>query len=315
MAISTSIDFNQTVNQIITRALKLIQVLGAGQVPTTDDYTDCKDALNAMLKAWQTQGLHLFGKTEGVLVPAVNTTKYSFSSDSSSANIARADDFFINTLSANEATGQTILSVTSTSTISVNDKIGITLEDGSIQWTTVASKTSNTVTVNNALTDDAVSGAYLYSYTTRIDRPVKILSARSYNVSSEVDLNMTDLSHDDYYSIPNKTSTSATPLSFYYDPQISTGYMYVWPMPTTITHLIKFTYQRQITDVDALTDNVDFPQEWLDPITYSLAVRIGPLYGRIQEANALLPLASLMTENALLFDNEPQSIVIRPSRR
>ncbi len=314
MSISTSVDFNVSLNQIITRSLKLLQVLEKGQEPDAADYADGKEAINSMLKAWQTQDIHLFGKAEGVLVPIVDTVKYLFSNASTSAHIAREEDFFITTLSAAEAVSQTILSVTNTANIAVDDHIGITLSDGSVFWTTVASKTSNTVTVDDALTGAASSSANVYSYTTRIDRPVKIRSARSYRVTDGTEVTINPLTRDEYFEKSQKRSNGNDTTEFYYDPQITTGNFYIWPQPDTITNLVKFTYQRQIADMDAITDNVDFPQEWIDAIVYNLAVRLAPYYGRFQEMTALLPFATALLENCMLFDNEPQSLTMSISR-
>lgn len=312
MAVSTSIDFNETLTEIITDALSLIQVAGVGQTISSEDYSLSQRALNRMLKAWQAQGIYLFGQTEGVLVPAASTAQYAMSSASTSANVAVASDFFNTTLSAAEAAGQTVLSTTSTTNIAVSDKVGITLSDGTVQWTTLSSKTSTTMTVADALTGAASSGAYVYSFTTRMDRPVRILSARTYDPTSTNETPLTMLSREDYFSnTPNKLSTGS-PTSFYYDPQMTTGQLYVWPVQSTITQIIKFTYQRQITDVDATTDNIDFPQEWLDAVVYSLAVRLGPFFGKHQEASALLPLASTFLSNAMDFDNETVSMTICP---
>lgn len=62
------------------------------------------------------------------------------------------------TLSGNEATGQTVLSVTDETGFSASDKIGIVLNDGTMDMTTVASTAAGQITVDDALTGDADSG-------------------------------------------------------------------------------------------------------------------------------------------------------------
>lgn len=79
------------------------------------------------------------------------------------------------TLSGDEALGQTELSVTSNAWFAANDGIGITLSGGTVQWTTVAATGAGTVTVNDALTGAASSGAVVYKHIAKVG----ILSLRS----------------------------------------------------------------------------------------------------------------------------------------
>jgi hypothetical protein len=63
------------------------------------------------------------------------------------------------TLDGAEATGQTTLSVTSTTGIAIGDKVGIMLDSGVMQWSSVVSFVAgDTITVADALTGDAANG-------------------------------------------------------------------------------------------------------------------------------------------------------------
>ncbi len=106
----------------------------------------------------------------------------------------------------------------------------------------------------------------------------KVLQVRRRITSGATDMVMTDLSRSDYFALPNKASVGS-PLSWYFDPQRATKTLYVWPVPdATIaaSTTLPYTYARFIEDVDALDDEPDVPQEWLEALTYGLARRLAP---------------------------------------
>lgn len=141
----------------------------------------------------------------------------------------------------------------------------------------------------------------------------KVLQVRRRITSGSTDMEMTELSRSDYYALPNKTSTGY-PLSWYFDPLRATKTLYVWPVPdATIAAAatLPYTYARFIEDVDALDDEPDVPQEWLEALTYGLARRLGPTtaimgtpaWEEIKEASERLygALSSLDQEDASIF--------------
>ena len=68
------------------------------------------------------------------------------------------------TLSAEEAAGQTVLSVTDSTGMSVGDKVGIVLTAGTIDWTYITVVAAGAITVNTALTGVAASGNAVYTF-------------------------------------------------------------------------------------------------------------------------------------------------------
>ena len=110
-------------------------------------------------------------------------------------------------------------------------------------------------------------------------RPYRIIDAR-YRDASGRDLPMHELTRSEYYDMPIKT-TQGIPTQYYYDPQVSTGTLYVWPvMAAPTTETIKFTYQRIFEDIDDAANDLDIPQEWLDMVVYNLADRLLDIYGK-----------------------------------
>lgn len=52
--------FSVTRDDIIRAALRKLDVIGEGQTPSTEDYTNCAFALNIMIKAWEKDGFYLW---------------------------------------------------------------------------------------------------------------------------------------------------------------------------------------------------------------------------------------------------------------
>jgi len=92
------------------------------------------------------------------------------------------------------------------------------------------------------------------------------------------DMPMIEMSRQEYYALPNKTS-QGYPTQWYYDRQRSTGTLYVWPAPDATAGTLKFTYRRILMDMDNSTNNLDLPQEWYQAVTYGLAKKLMPRYG------------------------------------
>ncbi len=268
MTTSNSYNFTLNRNQIIREALEDAQLLGEEQVIENAMQQKAERKLNIMLKAWQSQGIHLWTTQEGTIFLEEDTKRYSLGSSGDHAT----DNANFTTLSADEALGQTVLSTTDTSDISVNDVIGIVLDDNTIHWSTVSSKTSTTVTIALALVSAASSGNRVYSYTNNLStRPLKIIKAWVR------DLNNTDImcevvSREEYQSLPNKDTSSNRVIDVYYDPgRESLGTLYVWPPANDVNMTLHIDYRRSIQDVDNSTDTLDLPVEGLEAIIAGLA--------------------------------------------
>lgn len=224
MATSGSTDFTMNARQIITRAFRLIKIIGGTEDPTADQADTGEEVLNLLLKTWSAQE-HLWIVTEG----------------------------------------------------------------------------------SQALTGGQAS----YS----IAAARRMLSVRR-RISS-IDTPMQELSRQEYYDLPNK-SQQGMPINWYFDPQRATRTLYLWLTPSTAiasTTTIHFTYLRVIEDIDALENDPDVPQEWLEALIYNLAARLGPEFGADEnvlpriEARAAALLSDLGSQ-----DQEMASLYLQPSR-
>jgi hypothetical protein len=73
-----------------------------------------------------------------------------------------------------------------------------------------------------------------------------------------------------------------------------------------------FTYERVVEDLTNTSDNFDFPPEWLEALTYQLAVRLCRPFGKPAALKELFPLASLMLQKLLDWDSEICCIQMSP---
>lgn len=311
MATSGSVNFNQTCLQVIQDAYALIRVGIEEEALTNQQAQEGRSVLNTMVKAWGADGLHLWTKTECGLFLVASQQKYDLSS-SSSDHHALVTDIVQTTLSADEASGQTVLSVTSGSSFAASDRAGIELDDGTVQWVTVSSSTISTITVGTALTSAAASGNTVYGYTTKLPRPNRILQVRVRDEDgNEIECDIVE--RPDYFRLPNKDSTGKVTQA-YYDPQRDNGYLYVWPTSSNSTDTLRFTAERVIEDFDTLTNNADLPVEWLEPLAFNLAYRLSYRHSFPLAERQLLKIeAEQMKEKLLGYDREYGSVFFQPN--
>ena len=298
MATSGSVDFNQTRNEIIEDALSLIGIKSIDAAVSDEDLSLGNRLLNKMVKAWQAQGIHLWKNKEATLFLVSGTEAYDLGSTGDNASKTVVET----TLSAAEASGQTVISVTTSTGMTASDTVLIEMDDGTLHSSTIATVDSATqITINDATDDDAASGNFVYTYTTKVTRPIHISQIRLRDANSD-DVVMTELSREEYFSIQDKDE-SGEPTQWFYDHQLTNGKLYLYPAPDDVRERLKFTFTESIEDFDSSGDNPDFPQEWLEALTYNLALRLAPAFGKDQQAIATIgSLAKQFLDEALSFD-------------
>lgn len=103
----------------------------------------------------------------------------------------------------------------------------------------------------------------------------EVISARLVTGATERDLSRFE--RDEYLSIPNKAA-SGTPTIFYVSRQRDDAVMYVWPVPVQET-TVNISYIRIPETITDLSQNVDFPSEYIPALTAMLAVRSAGAFG------------------------------------
>jgi hypothetical protein len=276
MSTSGTATFSRNRDQLIKAALRKVNAFEAGETPDSDSLNDAAEALNALLKHWQGNGVQIYKVVEAALFPQVDQVRYSIGATSTD----HATETWVETaLTAAAANGAATITVDSVTGIATTYKIGVELDDGTMHWTTVnGAPAGQVVTLTAVLTDSAAIGNRVIAYQTNLVRPLKILSARSYNFDSAIDTPVEEMGRVEYAEMPNKSSSGAIN-SFYYDRrENTTGYLYLWQAPQTVDSAVKMTVAKPIEDFTAAGDDADLPQEWIRAIIWGLADEIADDY-------------------------------------
>ena len=309
MARSGSYNFVLTLDQLIKDAFYEINIYGIGDQIDARDYQFAKRKANRLIKAWHRRGARIWNRRRATLFTDYQTEKYTIDSDGDNCTLSYNDT----TLSAAEALGQTVLSVTSSSGMTAADNVGIKLDDKTRQWTTIASVDSSTqITVDTALTAGAASGNTVVAYTTKIQSvPLNIVQMTVVDLASEKrSQKMGRYSHDEYYDLSDRFINSRSS-RWYYDKYLDGGELYLYPRPDDVNDIIEFTYHESVEDLDSATDAVDFPSEWFEALVLNLAVSLATPYGMVALMEKLEPRAERTLGLAFWYDSDDESITMR----
>lgn len=306
MTTSGTTTFNPTRNQIILRAGRQCGAWASGETPSAQEVQDWSDALNAMVKEWEGSGLHLWAETEGILWPQTGQIQYTLGPDSTDHATA---SFTSTTLSTAAVAGATSLQVASISGISTGQNIGVYLDSGSMFWTTVnGAPSGSTVNIVGALPSSAAASNPLFTYTTKLDRPLRILTTRRFDIFAQLETPLWSMARLDYRDLPNKYTTGIINATFY-DPQLNDGVFWLWTDPSSAYYAVKFTWMRQLQDFNGANDTADLPQYWINCLTWNLAKEMGPEYGTPEPRyGRIVARAAETLDTAMGFDRENESI-------
>ncbi len=307
MSISGSINLTATAADIITEALEQLGELGENQSPNDGQFIASLRTLNYLCKWLQTKDLNLYAINRLFVFLQKNQREYSLGASSSDHFTT---SYVATNLSADASSGATTLTVDSITGIADEDNIGIQLDDGTMQWTTVnGTPSGSSVVIDTALTDDAADNNVVFAYTTLGSRPMKVIynqaSTRKYDsAGSFTDITVDVIAREEYNYLSNKESSGQVN-QIYYDPQITTGKLYVWPQTNRVSDLVKLWVVRTLSDLDEVTDDIEFPQEWYLPLSFLLAKWSLTKYGvRGDRANRIERLADEALEEVLGWDSE-----------
>lgn len=287
MASSGSVDFSVSRDDIIQDALENLGVLAEGGTVSSAQTTQMARKLNMIVKQWMgmsdfAPGLKMWSRKTAYLFLQKNQGAYTLGPTTTATGDTNkwASSYVTTTIASAEAAGQTTLSLTSSSGISDTDRIGILLDSGSLQWTTVSGAPSgNDVTVAAALTGAAAAGNRVFAYSTSNQgrRPLAILTAVRRTTDS-VDIPMDSMLLEEYEAIGNKTN-DGTPSRYYYEDTLTDGNLYLDYQPSDATNVLRIRYLSAIEDFDGSTDTPDYPQEWYRPLCAQLTIDGAPAYG------------------------------------
>jgi hypothetical protein len=211
-------------------------------------------------------------------------------------------------LTAAVAAGGSVLPVASTSSVNINDKIGV-LVGNDITWGTVASFVPNTsITLAAALGSGALANAYVWNYTTQAQRPVEIVTAVLRDIYG-TDTPLTRMDLQQYEALPTKVQPGfvADPTAFYYEPRSNDniGHFYIdCSGAQDVTKHLHCVYLRQVQDYNNPGDATDFPQEWFNALSWHLSLNICGMFDGDWTPDRQL---SYTTATAMAREGNPQT--------
>ena len=180
-----------------------------------------------------------------------------------------------------------------------------------MHWTTINGVPSGTtITLTDVLTDDVASGNIVYCYQTKIQRPLRIIDAKIYNVTDDNEYN---IQVNPYIDV-RLSSDGGIPNQLWYDPQLLHGVVQVYPRFVAGADIIKIRFHRPFEDFDVAGDTPDFPQEFYLPLMTGLASLLAPKNGvPLDERRTLMREAEFIWMQALSNGTEEGSIMFQPN--
>lgn len=309
-------DFNLTAHDIVRLSLQNIGAIEENEQLTNFQIQDGIKYLNLLIKTWQKQGAHLWRKREGVLPLTKGQFKYLLGPGGDRS--ALEDDFIETRMDGAQSAGATVIIVDDTTGMAANDEIGIFIDTATRQWTTIVSVDSSTqLTITDGLQADTNDNATVFTFTERIQRPLRLIHGRRRAGGPNVsEIPTFPLSHNYYYDLTTRQTSQGLPVEHQYEPKLNNGELFLWPVPSNVDFLFKFTFTQPFADIDTNSDLSDFPQEWIDPLIWNLSKKEMHSYRLpIQEREQIISEATVSLENALEFDREYAPTRIMPDLR
>ena len=266
-----------TAIDIISRSLKDIGALEAGETPTADAAQDAFDMLNDMTDQWSNEQMMVFYKTEIIFHCVQNQIQYTIGQGGQiGAAFTGSISGFTLTVTSLSSGAVAIGQVLSGTGITAGTKItGFNTGAGG----NVNEAGTYTVSLSQTVAPTAIQAYY--------ERPLGIESAfvRVTTTSGGVpiyggglDYPVSVFSLEEYESIGLKSLNGPWAKGIYYQPSELLGTIYVWPNPAQgELHLFASTLFRTFTN---LTDTIQLPQGYNNALRWCLAERLMPMYGK-----------------------------------
>jgi hypothetical protein len=287
---------------IVSRALKDIGALEAGESPTPEAAQDAFEMLNDMLDQWSNESMLPYYKTEIVFPVTPNVTQYTIGPG---GTVGAA---FTGSISG------TTLTVAASSLTSGAINLGQTISGSGITaGTTITAfgtgaggqvNYAGTYTVNIGQT--AASTTITASY----QRPIAINSAfvRVATSASNLDYPVAILNVESYEMIGLKTLNGPWPKALYYQPTQPLGNLFVWPSPAQgEMHVFA---DMMLAQYDSMYDDIVLPQGYTMALRWCLAERLMPMFGKKspEQIQMIMAYAAQSKSNLKRTNMKPQQI-------
>lgn len=301
MALSGTYNFTVVLTDIINESMLNIGAIGPGETPTAQESSDCQRKLNMMVKQWMgTQdfapGLKMWTRQRADLFLSSTKGIYQLgpTGDNWAAGVAAVSgvNYVRSTLTVAAAQNATTLTVGTTAIASytANDFVVVQLASGDIYSTTVSSINSGAGTFTipaTGLSGAANSGAYVWNYTTKGQRPLSIRTCilRDANLN---DIPLSPMTLEEYEALPSKQMPGflSDPQRYYYESQFASGtsnsgpgmlYLDIYGAQD-VTKSLHVVYMRPVMDLNNPTDNPEYPQQWYRALCWGLSREICAMF-------------------------------------
>lgn len=265
---------------IISRALKDIGALEAGETPTAEATADAFDMLNDMCAQWSNENMMVFYRTEIIFPVVQNQIQYTIG-PGGQVGSAFTGSISGNTLTVTALTSGAITmgqTISGTGVASGTTIVGFTSGAGG----NVNELGTYTVSRSQTVASTAMTGYY--------ERPLTIESAfvRVTTTSNGapiygggLDYPISVVSLEEYESIGLKSLNGPWPKVVYYQPSEILGTIYVWPNPAQgEMHCFASTLFRKF---QTYFDTIQLPEGYNMALRWNLAERLMPMYGKANE--------------------------------
>jgi len=269
---------------IVSRALKDIGALEAGETPTPDAALDAFEMMNDMIDQWSNENMMVFNVTE-IICPVISgQTQYTIGPNPSTLNFIGAS--FTGSIAGNVLTVTGILSgaLAQGQTLSGT---GITAGTKITQFLTGAGGNINETGTYQLNISQTVASTTITGY---YQKPLNIDSAFvRVNTTSNgqpitgggLDYPMSVLALQDYEMIGLKTLNGPWPKAVYFNPGSDSGNLFIWPSPSQgEMHLFANTL---FSRYDSMYEDLQLPQGYSMALRWCLAERLMPMYGKASQ--------------------------------
>ena len=266
---------------IISRALKDIGALEAGETPTPDAAQDAFEMMNDLIDQWSNENQMVFNVTE-IICPVISgQTQYTIGPNPSTQNFIGAS--FVGSISGN------VLTITG-----INS--GAVAQGQTLKGTGITPGTKITQTLTGAGGNVNYAGTYELNISQTVasttitayyQKPLNIDSAFvRVNTTSNgqpitgggLDYPMSILALQDYEMIGLKTLNGPWPKALYFNPNSDSGNLFIWPSPAQgELHLFANTL---FSRYESMYEDLFLPQGYSMALRWCLAERLMPMYGK-----------------------------------
>lgn len=264
---------------IITRSLKDIGALEAGESPSADAAQDAFDMLNDLCAQWSNENMMVFYKTEIIFQTVQNTVQYTLGPGGSVG--ATFTGSISGTTLTVPANGVTAGAITMGMTLSGT---GITAGTTIVGFNTGAGGNVNEGGTYSVSKSQTAASTTITAY---YERPLTIESAfvrvatqqGGTNIAGGyLDYPVAILSLEEYESLGIKQLNGPWAKMVYYQPSETLGTLYVFPNPSSgELHLFASTIFRTFENY---YETITLPQGYNMALRWCLAERLMPMYGK-----------------------------------